>query len=232
MSAPFPLDTLYRVETPESIDLALRPASLLPRALAYAIDLAIRGVILGAAYGVLSFFGALGVGLIALLTFLVSWWYMVLFEVLAQGRSPGKRYMKLRVLHDDGTPVGWSASLLRNLLRVIDLLPFGYTLGILSSLLHPAFKRLGDLAAGTLVVHDETPQPAAAPLDVIPLTPPFLLNLADQQAILAFSERRETLTSARREELASLLTEPLGTDSRDASTRLDRIARGLMGSTS
>ncbi|MGV8435388.1 RDD family protein, partial [Pseudomonas aeruginosa] len=87
-------------------------------------------------------------GLGLLLTFVMTWWYMVLFEVLNQGRSPGKQMMGLRVVHDDGTPVGWAASLLRNLLRFADILPFGYALGLLCCLNHPAFKRLGDIAAG------------------------------------------------------------------------------------
>lgn len=60
-------------------------------------------------------------------------------------------------MHDDGTPVGWTSSLTRNLLRFVDLLPFGYFLGALSCLANPAFKRLGDLAAGTLVVYQENP---------------------------------------------------------------------------
>ena len=65
---------------------------------------------------------------LALLLFLVQWWYMVLFEVLNQGRTPGKYWLGLRVVHDDGTPVGWTSSLTRNLLRFVDLLPFGYFL--------------------------------------------------------------------------------------------------------
>jgi uncharacterized RDD family membrane protein YckC len=224
-----PLDTLVRIETPEAVDLTLRPASVVPRALAYAIDLSIRGAILVLAYGVLGLLGNLGVGLIALLTFLVSWWYMVLFEVLNQGRSPGKQLMKLRVLNDDGTSVGWSGSLLRNLLRVIDLLPFGYALGILSSLLHPSFKRLGDLAAGTLVVHQERSHTRTPMPDVIPLSPPFALQQAEQQAILAFAERQNELTASRRKELAALLAEPLGVDRHEAGARLNRIAQALLG---
>jgi uncharacterized RDD family membrane protein YckC len=224
-----PLDTLLRVETPEAIDLMLRPASVVPRALAYVIDLGIRGVILGLAYLVLGFLGHIGVGLIALLTFLISWWYMVLFEVLNQGRSPGKQLMKLRVLNDDGTPVGWAGSLLRNLLRVVDLLPFGYAIGILSSLLHPNFKRLGDLVAGTLVVHQERVHARFAMPQVIPLAPPFTLGLAEQQAILAFAERQNGLSMSRREELAALLAEPLGVERSEASARLNRIAQALLG---
>ena len=109
-----PLDTRYQIETPEGIDLPLRPAGLMPRALAFGFDLGLRGLILGILFIALAFLGNLGIGLGSILLFLVSWWYMVLFEVLNQGCSPGKQIMGLRVVQDDGTPIGWSASLIRN----------------------------------------------------------------------------------------------------------------------
>ncbi|WP_322978673.1 RDD family protein [Pseudomonas sp. C11] len=223
------LDTHYDVETPEGIDLHLRPASLVPRALAFAIDLAIRGLILGVAYLILGLLGQFGMGLGTILLFVVTWWYMVLFEVLNQGRSPGKQMLGLRVVHDDGTPVGWAASLTRNLLRFVDLLPFGYTLGILSCLNHPAFKRLGDIAAGTLVVYrDAAPTRPNLP-DAEPLPAPFALTLTEQRALLGFAERGAQLSAARRAELASLLAEPLQVPPEQAETRLNGIARGLLG---
>lgn len=153
---PPPLDTRHQVETPEGIDLPLRPAADGPCAGVLHRPRAAR-LILGLLFTVLAFLGKLGAGLGSILLFGVSWWYMVLFEVLNQGRSPGKQWMGLRVVQDDGTPVGWSASLLRNLLRFVDLLPFGYFLGAISCLQHPTFKRLGDLAAGTLVIYSEKP---------------------------------------------------------------------------
>ena len=72
------LDTRYKVETPEGIDLILRPASLLPRALAFAVDLAIRGLLLGLLFVAFALLGKLGMGLGAIVTFLLTWWYMVL----------------------------------------------------------------------------------------------------------------------------------------------------------
>lgn len=80
------LDTRYKVETPEGIDLILRPASLPPRALAFAVDLAIRGLLLGLLFIAFALLGKLGMGLGAIVTFVLTWWYMVLFEVLNQGR--------------------------------------------------------------------------------------------------------------------------------------------------
>jgi len=228
---PPPLDTRYQVETPEGIDLVLRPAGLVPRALAFAIDLAIRGLALLAMFVVLGLLGQFGMGLATILLFLLTWWYMVLFEVLNQGRSPGKQLLGLRVVHDDGTPVGWAASLTRNLLRFVDILPFAYTLGILSCLNHPAFKRLGDIAAGTLVVYRDTPpaHPSLPPADA--LRAPFALQLAEQRAVLGFAERAEQLSGARRSELAAILAEPLQVPAEQAEQRIHGIARGLLGPT-
>lgn len=228
-SLPPPLDTRYQVETPEGIDLPLRPAGLMVRALAFAIDLGLRGLILGVLFIVLAFLGKLGAGLGSILLFVVSWWYMVLFEVLNQGRSPGKHWMGLRVVQDDGTPIGWSASLLRNLLRFVDLLPFGYFLGAISCLHHPHFKRLGDLAAGTLVVHRERPVsrprlPAAEPRRAA-----FALSLSEQRAILGFAERQQDLSGARLNELASILAKPLQVPPPRAVAEINGIARGLLG---
>jgi uncharacterized RDD family membrane protein YckC len=225
-----PLDTRYQIETPEGIDLHLRPAGLVPRALAFAIDLVIRGLILALMFIVLALLGQFGMGLGTILLFLVTWWYMVLFEVLNQGRSPGKQMLGLRVVHDDGIPIGWAASLTRNLLRFVDILPFGYTLGIISCLNHPAFKRLGDIAAGTLVVYRDAPLSKPQLADAEPLSAPFPLSLGEQRAILGFAERGSQLSAARRAELAALLAEPLQVPAEQAEPRLNGIARGLLGS--
>jgi uncharacterized RDD family membrane protein YckC len=224
-----PLDTQYQVETPEGIDLPLRPAGLMVRALAFAIDLALRGLILGLLFIGLSMLGKLGAGLGSLLIFGVSWWYMVLFEVLNQGRSPGKQWMGLRVVQDDGTPIGWSASLLRNLLRFVDLLPFGYFLGAISCLQHPSFKRLGDLAAGTLVIYRDHPltRPQLPPAE--PRRPAFTLTLTEQRAILGFAERQGELSTARVNELASILAQPMQVPPLQSVAELNGIARGLLG---
>jgi uncharacterized RDD family membrane protein YckC len=227
---PAPLDTRLRIETPEGIDLILRPASLVPRGLAFAIDLAIRGLTLCVMFFLLFTLGQFGMGLGAILMFLVTWWYMVLFEVLNQGRSPGKQIIGLRVVHDDGTPVGWGASLTRNLLRFADILPFGYTLGILSCLNSRCFKRLGDIAAGTLVIYRERPaeRPPLAPAE--PLRAPFAMSLEEQRALLEFAERQGGLSVARRAELAAILAEPLGVPAEQAEARINGIAHGLLGS--
>ncbi|EJM75148.1 putative membrane protein [Pseudomonas sp. GM49] len=224
-----PLDTRYHVETPEGVDLPLRPAGLMVRALAFVIDLGLRGLVLGVLFIALAMLGKLGAGLGSILLFGVSWWYMVLFEVLNQGRSPGKLWMGLRVVHDDGTPVGWSASLLRNLLRVVDLLPFGYFLGAISCLQHPHFKRLGDIAAGTLVIYRERSHTRPELPEAQPRRTAFVLTLSEQRAILGFAERQGELSQARVDELAAIVTQPLQVTAPQAVTELNGIARGLLG---
>ncbi|MFK3792549.1 MULTISPECIES: RDD family protein [Pseudomonas] len=230
-SLPPPLDTRYQVETPEGIDLPLRPAGLLVRTLAYGLDLGIRALVMGVLFVALGFFGEIGIGLGSILLFLISWWYMVLFEVLNQGRSPGKQMMGLRVVQDDGTPIGWSASLTRNLLRFADMLPFAYFLGAISCLQHPAFKRLGDLAAGTLVIYREqtVERPQLPP--ATPRSAPFALSLDEQRAILGFAERQAQLSAERTQELAAILAQPLHVPTAQATAELNGIARGFLGAT-
>lgn len=219
------------METPEGIDLILRPAGLVSRSLAFVIDLLIRGVLLIALFLLLDALGEFGSGVFVLALFLINWWYAVLFEVLHQGRTPGKQIMGLRVVHDDGTPVGWSASLLRNLLRFVDMLPFGYSVGAFACLQHPQFKRLGDLAAGTLVIYRDTPASRSELVDVAPVIPTVALTLDEQRAVLAFAERHNSLSAARAEELAGLLVEPLQIDAQQPVNQLNGIARSMSGAT-
>ena len=117
------------------------------------------------------------------------------------------------------------------LLRFVDLLPFAYTLGIISCLSSRGFKRLGDIAAGTLVVYREQPieRPNLPEAEALPA--PFVLDFAEQRAVLAFAERGEGLSTARRAELAGILAEPLQVDASQAEGRINGIARGLLGPT-
>ncbi|MEN3109737.1 RDD family protein [Uliginosibacterium paludis] len=199
------LDTLRHVTTPELIELQLRPAGLLPRGLAWCIDFVIRAALLIALGTFLSNLGRAGSGLWLLGYFLIDWFYPVFFEVWRGGATPGKKTLGLIVVHDNGTPVGWSASLARNLLRTADLLPFAYGCGIVSMLLHREFRRIGDIVAGTLVVYREKPVLRAHPAHEAVLTPHMPLDRATQRALLAFAERAPALTPARQEELAALL---------------------------
>jgi hypothetical protein len=134
------------------------------------------------------------------------------------------------VLHDDGTPVRWPAALARNILRAVDFLPVFYCLGLVAMLTNREFKRLGDLAAGTIVVYTE-PKPRGFAIPEAPAAaPPVALTLAEQRAILDFAERTPGLTEERAEELASIPRALVGPrDGRAAADRLLGIANFLVG---
>lgn len=223
------LDTTQSVATPEGVDLALVPAGALPRVTAFAIDLFIRVVMVGLLAMLLGILGALGQGLLLLIIFVVEWFYPVAFEVLGKGATPGKRSVGLCVVESDGRPVGFAASMIRNLLRTADFLPFMFGFGLLFMLFHPRFQRLGDLAAGTLVVWAPTPLkvPSLPPAPV--QAPGLRLRLAEQKALIAFAERSPRLSESRQEELAGIL-EPLTRARGPAGVKkLQGMARWLAG---
>lgn len=206
MSQPL-LDTTYLVETPEGIDLQAELAGPVPRVLAYAVDISIRIVTLGTVSIVLSLAGKAGAGLLLLLSFLTEWFYPVVFEVLWRGQTPGKKMMGLTVVNDDLTPIAWGTSVIRNLLRAADFMPFAYLGGLISMCLSTRFQRLGDLAAGTLVIHKRQPPEAKALPDIDPVMPPPALSVEDQRAIINFTQRHDSLSEQRQQELADILVE-------------------------
>ena len=223
------LDTYREVETPEGVELQLRAAGPVARALAFVIDLLLRGVILILLSISLSIVGNFGMGLFLIVVFMMEWFYPVLFEVYRQGETPGKRMMGLRVLNDNGTPVGWGPSLVRNLLRAVDFLPSFYGFGLSSMLLSRDFKRLGDHAAGTIVVYQDRGLRNVAIPDLPAFAPPLNLNLAEQRAVITFAERSQRLTDSRSEELADLLTPLTGVQGRPGIQRLYQMANWLVG---
>ncbi len=225
------LDTTRRVATPEGIELTLHLAGPVARAMAWAIDLVIRVVIVWIiAFAALQF-GRAGWGVVLLAAFFVEWLLPAWLEAAWRGQTPGKRAMGLAVLNDDGTPVRWPAALTRNLVRAVDFLPVLYGTGLVAMLLNRDFKRLGDLAAGTVVVYrpeklEQLREIPAAP----PVAPPIALALAEQRAVLALAERSASFTPERLEELAALPT-PLvqGLDGPRAVARLLGIANHIAG---
>ena len=102
------------------------------------------------------------------------------------------------VLNDDGSPVRWSAALTRNLLRAVDFLPFLYATGLAAMLVNRDFKRLGDLAAGTVVVYREGAHRAALIPAAAPLAPPAPLSLGEQRTLLDLAERAPVLVAGAR----------------------------------
>ncbi len=225
--APEVLDTTRVYETPEGVLLEMKIAGPVVRACAWMIDALIRIVgYLGLAV-LLSFFGGVGVAVMLIGFFLIEWFYPVLFEV-HDGATPGKRAMGIWVIHDNGTPVSWSSSLVRNLLRAADFMPVLYGFGLAATLIHPECKRLGDLAAGTLVVYRERPPKRIAPPDVEPLPPPQPLGTEEQLALVQYAERRELLSGDRSLELADILSDLTGMHGEGGVQRLHGYAGWLM----
>jgi uncharacterized RDD family membrane protein YckC len=222
------LDTYREVVTPEGVALRLPAAGPVPRALAWVIDLAIRGALMLSASAVLGLLGRGGMGLFAVLLFVVVWFYPVVCEA-AWGQTLGKRVLRLRVVAANGAPIGWLASFVRNLLRVVDMLPFGYACGLVASLADPWGRRLGDMVAGTLVVHEARDhEPRAAPVNLA--TPPSVMLLPyEQAALIAFAERAPRLTEARQIELAELAQPLVEARGPLAVERLYGIANWLLG---
>jgi uncharacterized RDD family membrane protein YckC len=223
------LDTRRSIETPEGVELALRVAGPIPRALAWMLDAAIRSGIYMALSIPLGLLGSAGLGFFFLALFLGEWFYPVLFEVFRRGATPGKAKLGIRVLHADGTPVGWTASMIRNLVRFADFLPLLYGFGIVSMLVDRDSRRLGDLAAGTLVVHAEEPTVGAAVPDVPPLPPPVPLRPDEQRAIIEYAERLGSWTSERQVELANLARPLTGATGRGGVQRLVGMASWIVG---
>jgi hypothetical protein len=155
----------------------------------------------------------LGVGLLLILFFVIEWGYFVLCELVMRGQSVGKRALGLRVVRSDGLPIGFGDSVLRNLLRGADFLPGLYGLAVLTMALDPKFRRLGDLAAGTLVVSERADEalppiflnPPAADDELRALPARVALNADELEAVELFLRRREHLNALRAEELADLV---------------------------
>jgi len=225
------LDTTRRVATPEGIELTLRLAGPVPRALAWSVDFLLRVAVVLLVWMLAAYFGRAGWGLVLIAAFFVEWLLPAWFEAQMGGQTPGKRLFGLAVLNDDGTPLRWPGALTRNLLRAVDFLPFLYAFGLVTMLLNRDFKRLGDLAAGTVVVyHSRGAEPARKIPEAPPLPPPVELDLDEQRAVLELAERSAGLTRERVEELAELPTPLVGRlDGARAAARLLGMANYLAG---
>jgi uncharacterized RDD family membrane protein YckC len=198
------IDDRQTLRTPEGATLSLVPAGPLPRSVAFLIDLLIRlGIYLGAML-MLFWLDSLSTGLMLILVFLLEWFYPVIFEVFRHGQTPGKKAMALVVTHLDGAPVTLNGSLIRNLIRQADFFPFFYLFGFITMLLNRRFQRLGDLAAGTLVLHVPVKKTTTPDTDTSTRPPDWLATLEDQQALVALLERGRSLSPSRRQELAQL----------------------------
>ncbi len=206
-----------RIATPEGVDVELTLAGIGSRFIAAILDLLVQGAVLLAAAIALGVLGGdgtgVGVAIYSVVFFLVFFAYDVLFEVRSRGRTLGKRWTGLRVVRSGGRPVTFVPSCVRNVMRVVDILPAFYAIGMLSIFVTPRNQRLGDLAAGTLIVRERPgglrarsspEEPAVAPgsedgWDV------SAVSAQDIGTVRQFLARRGALEASARAELAGEL---------------------------
>jgi uncharacterized RDD family membrane protein YckC len=219
------LDTVVAAETPEGILLELRPAGLSARFYAFLIDWVIRLAIVYAALMLAAFTGGIGAAFFLILLFALEWLYPIAFELTASGATPGKKVLGLKVVIDNGLPITPAASVARNILRAADFLPFVYGFAIVSMLLRRDCKRLGDIAAATIVVHERTAVRKTTLPQVPPVAPTRALAPADQAAIVALAARAPRLTAERLDELAALAA----TVSGDTGQSGPQVTRRVLG---
>lgn len=221
-------DEILHIDTPENVVFGYQVAGIGSRFLAGLIDVVLLAFIEFAVIATLLLLlnltgivttnlgvdeGMVGwvMAIAGLLLFAFFWGYYIFFEILWNGQTPGKRRVGLRVIRTDGQPAGPGEIIIRNLVRIIDLLPSGYALGILVMFLNAQSRRLGDLAAGTLVIYDHgpitlqslqemsRPQQLPSPISqdtanrLVEGLPLERLQPADYDLIDSFLQRRHTL---------------------------------------
>jgi len=221
------------VETPEQIDINFQQAGIGSRFYAALIDTALLTLISLAGYYVNRQFiselgdlvgnwlGALG----GIVVFALFWGYYIAFEVTTSGQTFGKLALGLRVIKEGGYPIGFADSAIRNLVRIVDFLPFFYGVGLICMLISKKWQRLGDLAAGTLVIKTArtelklTGAGSQANNPSISIPPraliytgwiqPALVTEREIGVIREYLTRRTTLPDYRRAELARTIAKPI-----------------------
>lgn len=210
----------------------MRPAGLNPRLYAFLLDWVVRLAVIYGVAVVAEFLGGLGTAVWLILIFLLEWFYPVAFELLPSGATPGKRVFGLKVVMDNGLPVTVAASVTRNLLRFADFLPFMYGFAIVTMLTRRDCKRLGDVAAATLVVHDSRATGRPPLQDVAPLPPVRPLTPSTQAALVALAVRAPRLTAERLDELAAMaadVSNDAGRSGRDVTLRVLGVGHWILG---
>lgn len=211
---------VYTLRTPENVTFEYELAGVSARGVAFLIDALLLGVFVGSVVAILSVFDLVTAGLaktlVPLAFFASQWGYGVLFEWLWNGQTLGKSAVRLRVLGLDGFSVSLTQAATRNLVKIVDQMPALYGLGALLISMHPRAQRLGDLAAGTIVVQERR---AVASEHLVRegdrhntfLEDPLVLHAVarvtppERDAMLALSFRRETLPLGVRQTLFAKL---------------------------
>lgn len=231
------IDSTIDVVTPENISFQYQVAGPFRRFPAFVIDLCVRFAIwLGFALvmtlsGVIGGpgGGAIGIAVWLVLWFVMEWFYGGILETFWNGQTVGKRILGIRVLRVDGQPINGLQAVMRNILRLVDMMPVipmgawagvegGFALptcliGLLTPVFNPRFQRLGDLVCGTMVVVEErTWIMANAKLDdprvkqlAAQLPRSFQVTRKLGSALASYVDRRRFLSPARRQEIAAHL---------------------------
>ncbi len=248
---PFSHIDQYTLETPENIEVHFELAGIGSRFCAILIDtILIVGCIILLMIlfiGMLSWSPTLHVSdskwqewigalLIVIGMTLLADGYFIFFEWVMRGQTPGKKSMKLRVIHDDGTAVAGTSILVRNILRIVDFLPVAYGVGLVAIFVNKHCKRLGDLAAGTIVIKEgqldyranADKKKETLPELVVPANPE--LTPEERRLLSGFIQRREQLLLHVRLKLAKQLVLPLrekyGGNADDPELYLERLLEG------
>jgi uncharacterized RDD family membrane protein YckC len=215
------------IETPEQTLLEFPLAGIGSRFLAIALDTLLQigaYIVLGLIGAGLSITGYLptlgkqwGIAIVIFLGFIVQFGYYTTFETIWNGQTPGKRWTHLRVIQDSGRPISAFDAILRNLLRIVDQLPTLYAVGIVTILISRENKRIGDYAAGTVVIHEKPLEGmasiwsvAAAPLQASPSIPAVSLSVDELRLVETFFERRANLDPDVRRSMGRQIAQRLG----------------------
>lgn len=214
------------ITTPENVRIDYELAGLASRGAASLLDTLLQGLLIGLIafiqYGLgrigIKVASGVGTAIIIIAVFVVFWGYYVFFETVWNGQTPGKRYLGLRVVREGGLPIDISCAAIRNLVRIIDFLPSMYLIGMVSILCTRNSKRLGDLAAGTLVVKERAEwierakaKPEAAPaMQSVPYISGIELITSEEfDAVKRFALRKDELDAKFREEVAAKIAAPI-----------------------
>jgi uncharacterized RDD family membrane protein YckC len=222
------------ITTPEHVPIRLEPAGAGSRFLALLIDVVLVtmiGTFLGSV-ALMLLPGGVGVAVFITAQFVLTWGWHVWFEVKHQGRTPGKRALRLRVIDARGLPVSLYQSLVRNIARALDFAPLFYGVGAIAILCSPTRRRLGDLIADTLVVRDAQPLAARGALGAErrhnSLRTPRVLRLAkhrigleEREFLLTLCLRADRMAAEARydlmEEVAAVYRQKLGIEEEQMS---------------
>lgn len=206
-----PLDCTVLVSTPEIVSFDFRIAGPFSRALALLVDISVIGLCVFVIAFILTLLGAAGVGLMLFLIFVAFWGYGGLMEAFWNGQTLGKKAVGIRVVSDTGLAINAGQAMLRNILRSADLFPPFFP-GAIAMLLGSRFQRLGDLAAGTMVVLDGQRSSSRPPVaDGVTermrgrIPAHFRADTALIDCLAAYVGRRTDLSAARRLELSQIL---------------------------